>query len=154
MSIIKRLYASAGPEIIYTTLEITDGITTYWLLQGFEDLVLGGQLYSAVPFDVALPKRNASGMQDLSLAIDNTTGEVGRLLREALSAGRQMTVTMRQFTSDDVRAPATTPITFQVKTGSINNSTAQITAGYFDLLNTAWPRRLYEISTYRGLTYL
>lgn len=154
MSILKRLYASAGPEIIYTTLEITDGITTYWLLQGMEDLVLGGQLYTGIGIGVALPKRNASGMQDLSFAIDNTTGEVGRLLREALSAGRQMTVTLRQFTSDDVSAPATTPITFQVKTGSINNSTAQITAGYFDLLNTAWPRRLYELDTYRGLTYL
>lgn len=154
MSILKRLYASGGPEIIYTTLEITDGITTYWLLQGFEDLVLGGQLYSAVPFDVALPKRNASGMQDLTFAIDNTTGEVGRLLREALTAGRKMTVTMREFTSDDTSAPARSPITFNVKKGVVNNSIAQVTAGYFDLLNTAWPRRLYDLAIFKGLTYV
>lgn len=154
MSILKRLYASGGPEIIYTTLEITDGITTYYLLKGMEDLVLGGQLYTGLGIDVALPKRNSSGMQDLTFAIDNTTGEVGRLLREALSAGRQMTVILREFTSDDVSVPARNPITFRVKTGSVNNTTAQITAGYFDLLNTAWPRRLYEIDTYRGLTYL
>jgi hypothetical protein len=136
------------------TLEITDGITTYYLLKGMEDLVLGGQLYNGVGIDVALPKRNASGMQDLTFAIDNTTGEVGRLLREALSAGRSMIVTLREFTSDDVSVPARTPITFQVKTGTINNSIAQINAGYFDLLNTAWPRKIYELATYRGLTYL
>lgn len=31
MSILKRLYASSGPEIIHEVLEITDGITTYWM---------------------------------------------------------------------------------------------------------------------------
>lgn len=154
MSILKRLYASGGPEIIYTTLEITDGVETYWLLKGMEDMILGGQLYTGLGIDVALPKRNASGMQDLTFAIDNTTGEVGRLLREALSAGRQIIVTLREFTSDDVSVPARNPITFNVKTGSINNSTAQITAGYFDLLNTAWPRRIYDLAVFRGLTYL
>jgi hypothetical protein len=154
LSIIKRLYASGGPEIIYVTLEITDGVTTYWLLQGMEDLVLGGQLYQGVGIDVALPKRNASGMQDLTFAIDNTTGEVGRLLREALSAKRSIVVTLRKFTSDDVSVPALNPITFQVKTGAITNETANITAGYFDLLNTAWPRRLYDLFTFPGLTYL
>ena len=154
MSILKRLYASGGNEAIYTTLEITDGISTYWLLKGMEDMILGGQLYSGAGIDVALPKRNSSGMQDLIFAIDNTSGEVGRLLREALSAGRPMTVTMREFTSDDVSVPSRTPITFKVKNGKINNSVAQITAGYFDLLNTAWPRRTYDVSTYPGLTYI
>ena len=154
MSIIKRLYASAGPEIIYTTLEITDGVTTYHLLKGMEDLVLGGQLYMGIGIDVALPKRNASGMQDLTFAIDNTTGEVGRLLREALTAGRKMTVTLREFTSDDTSTPARSPITFNVKKGVVNNSIAQVTAGYFDLLNTAWPRRLYDLAIFKGLTYV
>lgn len=154
MSVLKRLYASGGPEIIYATLEISDGLTTYHLLKGMEDLVLGGQLYSGVGIDVALPKRSASGMQDLIFAIDNANGLVGRLLREALSAKREITVVLREFTSDDTTTPAKNPITFKVKTGTITNTVAQLKAGYFDLLNTAWPRRLYELGTYRGLTYL
>lgn len=154
MSILKRLYASGGPEIIYDTLTITDGIGTYRLLKGMEDMVLGGELYTGAGIDIALPKRNASGMQDLVFAIDNTSGLVGFLIRVAISQGREITVTLQQFTSDDPTTPAQNPINFKVKNGTITNGVAQITAGYFDMLNTAWPRRLYELNTYRGITYL
>lgn len=154
MSILSRLYASGGPEIIYEALKIEDGVNTFRFVKGFEDLILAGELYTGLGIDIALPKRDNSGAQDLTFAIDNTNGEPNRVIREAVAAKRDVTVTLSLFTSDDLTQPAETPISMRVKYGTVTNQQAQITAGYFDLLNTAWPRRLYDMVNFPGLKYL
>ncbi|WXL23911.1 DUF1833 family protein [Ectopseudomonas mendocina] len=154
MSILRRLYASGGNEIIYDTVTISDGVQTYRLVKGFENMILGGVEFEGAGIDIAIPKRSATGTQNLVVAIDNTSGIPGKLLRDAQRAKRQVVVTFRQFTSDNPSTDAQRPLQFAMKSATITNGKLQITAGYFDLLNTAWPRRLYTLNKFRGLTYL
>ena len=66
MTVLNRLYASSGSEVIIDTLQITVGGHDYWLTRGWDDITVtleNGQqatfLGSAI--DIALPARNADG---------------------------------------------------------------------------------------------
>lgn len=159
MSILKRLYASAGPEMIHEVLQITDGISTFWLTKGWDELTItleSGEVVTCTPcgMDLALPARNDDGTQDLQFAISNIDGVASRLVRESLAAGRSMTLTYRAYTSDDLGAPAHAPHRFRIKNGSVTATQVSFTAGYFDLLDTAWPRNRYTLNRFPGLRYL
>lgn len=159
MSILKRLYASAGQEIIHETLEISDGVTTFWLTKGWDDITATletGQTvtFTACGMDVALPARNADGTQDLKFALCNIAGDVSAFLRDMLAGGRKAHILYRSFVSSDLGAPAEPPHWFEVKGGQWTATQADITAGYFNLLETAWPRRIYNLNDFPGLRYI
>lgn len=159
MSILKRLYASNGPERIHEVLEVTDGITTFWLTKGWDDLGVTletGEQVTCTPcgMDVALPARNDDGTQDLAFALSNVDGEASRLVREAIDAGRNMRLVYRAYTSNDLGAPAHAPYRFRIKSGTVTATQVSFMAGYFDLLDTAWPRNRYTLNRYPGLRYL
>ena len=159
MSILKRLYASSGPELIHEVLEITDGITTYWMTKGWDDLLVileTGQSVTCTPcgMDLALPARNDDGTQDLTFALSNIDGIASGFIRAALRDGRSMSLIYRVYTSDDLGAPAHAPHRFKIKGGSVTATQVSITAGYFDLLDTRWPRNTYNLRKFPGLRYL
>lgn len=159
MSILKRLYASSGPELIHEVLEVSDGITTYWMTKGWDDLVVileTGEAVTCIPcgMDLALPARNDDGTQDLTFALSNIDGVASGFIRAALRDQRRMTLVYRVYTSDDLGAPAHAPHRFKIKGGSVTATQVSITAGYFDLLDTRWPRNTYNLSKFPGLRYL
>ena len=159
MSILKRLYASAGPEIIHEVLQVTDGITTYYLTKGWDELVVTLEDESVVTctpcgMDLAIPARNDDGTQDLNFSLSNIDGVASAFIRSALSAGRSMSLVYRVYTSDDLGAPAHAPNRFKIKSGTVTATQVSITAGYFDLLDTAWPRNTYNLNKFPGLRYL
>jgi len=159
MSILKRLYASSGPEIIHEVLEITDGITTYWMTKGWDELTITletGQEVVCTPcgMDLALPARNDDGTQDLTFALSNIDGVASGFIRAALRDGRSMSLIYRAYTSDDLGAPAHAPHRFKIKGGSVTATQVSVTAGYFDLLDTRWPRKSYNLNEFPGLRYL
>jgi len=159
MSTLKRLYASAGPEILHPTLEISDGASTFYLTQGWDDLTATLEdgrtvTFTACGMDVALPARNSDGTQDLKFALCNILGDVSAFIRDMLAGGRKATITYRTFISTDLAAPAEAPHVFEVKSGQWTATQADITAGYFNLLETAWPRRLYTLNEFPGLRYI
>lgn len=159
MSILKRLYASSGPELIHEVLEVSDGITTYWMTKGWDDLVVILETGAAVKctpcgMDLALPARNDDGTQDLTFALSNIDGIASGFIRAALRDQRRMTLVYRVYTSDDLGAPAHAPHRFKIKGGSVTATQVSITAGYFDLLDTRWPRNTYNLRKFPGLRYL
>lgn len=152
--VLQRLWASSGDEIIYDTLEITDGVSTYYLVKGMEEeLVLGGKVYRGYGIDVALPEKTASGVQDLTFAIDNTSGEIGHMLREAQNAGRKIEVTFREYVSSSPDEVSYGPVRMQVKSCRINNGVANITASVYNFLNTAMLREYYDLNKFWGLKF-
>lgn len=159
MTILDRLYANNGSEVIIETLQINIGATVHFFCEGYEDvtaIVENGDVitFSAAAIDIALPARNSDGTQDLQFAISNIDGEVSKSIRNALSNLDNASLTYRQYISTDLSAPATVPYTLAIKSGSWTAIQAQITAGYMNVLDTAWPRFRYTLNEFPGLRYM
>ncbi|KFD19711.1 hypothetical protein GTPT_1642 [Tatumella ptyseos ATCC 33301] len=159
MTVLNRLYASSGPEVLINTLQINVGDDVYYLCQGYDDIVAtdesGNSLtFTACAMDVALPARNTDGTQDLNIAISNVDGIVSTTIRNALNSLSGATVTYRQYISTDLSAPSSTPYTMAIKTGQWTSLQVQITAGYMNWLDTAWPRYRYTLPDHPGLRYI
>lgn len=159
MTILDRLYASGGSEILFNTLQITVGGKDYWLVENFEDITAVTEAgatvtFQAVAMAVALPARNKDGTQDLKFAISNVDGVVSSAIRKALSNLNDATLVMRQYVSTQLNAPASPPIVLQIKDGYWKATEVQITAGFLNILKTAWPRYRYTLPNFPGLRYL
>lgn len=159
MTILNRLYASSGEEVIIETLQINIGPEIHYLCKGYEDITAtteNGDIvtFNAAAIDIALPARNSDGTQDLQFAIDNIDGMVSTAIRNALGNLTGATLTYRNYVSTDLTAPAAVPYTLAVKNGYWTATQAQITAGYMNVLDTAWPRYRYTLPYYPGLRYM
>ncbi|HGM5351280.1 TPA: DUF1833 family protein [Serratia marcescens] len=159
MTVLNRLYASSGSEVIIETLQIVVGGTTYWLTRGWDDITAtlesGAQAtFTACGIDLSLPARNSDGTQDLKFAICNIDGTVSNAIRDALGNQEIGTLTYRHYLSTDLTAPASPPFTLTIKSGYWTSIEVQITAGYMNVLDTAWPRRRFTLPDYPGLRYL
>ncbi|TCW07749.1 uncharacterized protein DUF1833 [Raoultella sp. BIGb0138] len=159
MTILNRLYASSGSEVIIETLQINIGDTVHYLCKGYDDITATTEndaviTFSAAAIDIAIPARNSDGTQDLQFAISNIDGEVSTAIRHALANLDNASLTYRQYVSTDLSAPATVPYTLAIKSGSWTAIQAQITAGYMNVLDTAWPRFRYTLNEFPGLRYM
>lgn len=160
MTVLNRLYASSGSEVIIDTLQINVGDDVYYLTKGWDDITAileDGETdvtFLASAIDVALPARNADGTQDLKFAISNINGIVSTSIRKALDNNDISSVTYRKYISTDLSAPAARPFTMKGKGGYWTALEVQITAGYMNVLDTAWPRYRYTLPNFPGLRYL
>ncbi|UFM68526.1 DUF1833 domain-containing protein [Leclercia adecarboxylata] len=159
MTILNRLYASGGDEVIIDTLQITVGGHDYWLTRGWDDVTAtlengAHATFLASAIDVALPARNADGTQDLKFAISNIEGVVSTAIRDALDNLSDARLTFRRYLSTDLSSPATPPFALAIKEGYWTATEVQITAGYMNILDTAWPRYRYTLPNFPGLRYL
>lgn len=157
--ILNRLYASGGSEILFNTLQITVGGQNYWLVENFEDITAVTEAGATVTFQaaamaVALPARNKDGTQDLQFAISNIDGIVSNAIRNALANLNNGTLIMRQYISTDLSLPSAPPLVFHIKDGYWKATEVQITAGFLNILKTAWPRYRYTLPNFPGLRYL
>lgn len=160
MTILERVFASAGTEVVIPTLEITcDAWSSPILLcSGFEDHTCITEdartlTFIASAIQVALPKRDTAGTQLLTFAIDNVTGEAQQRVDQALDAGARVHLTFRHYVSSDLTAPAEPPLKFVVRDGVMEGSALQINAAFYDLINTAWPRNFYTADFAPGIKY-
>lgn len=159
MTQINRLYASSGSEVIIETLQITIGSDVHYLCQGYEDITATTENGETVTFtgcamDIALPARNEDGTQDLKFALCNIDGVVSTAIRNALANRLSASLTYRSYISTDLAAPAAVPYTLQIKSGYWTATEVQITAGYMNVLDTAWPRYRYTLPSFPGLRYI
>ena len=123
MTILNRLYASSGEEVIIETLQINIGTEVYYLCKGFDDITAvtenGDEVtFQAAAIDIALPARNSDGTQDLQFAIDNIDGVTSTAIRNALDNLSEASLTYRNYVSTDLNAPASVPYTLVIKSGS------------------------------------
>ncbi|KJN16796.1 DUF1833 family protein [Enterobacter sichuanensis] len=159
MTVLNRLYASSGSEVIIDTLQITVGGVDYWLTRGWDDVTVtleNGQKATFIgsAIDIALPARNSDGTQDLKFAISNIDGIVSTAIRNALDNLKNASLTFRRYVSSDLSAPAAPPYSLAIKNGSWTATEVQITAGYMNILDTAWPRYRYTLPDFPSLRYL
>lgn len=159
MTVLNRLYASGGDEVLIETLQINIGNEVYYLTRGWDDIEVTTETGELLTFqgcgiDIALPSRNSDGTQDLKFAISNITGEVSSTIRKALENIQGATLTYRLYISTSLNAPAARPYTLAIKSGYWTSTEVQITAGYMNVLDTAWPRYRYTLPAFPGLRYL
>lgn len=161
MTVLEQVYASAGPDVVIFTLELTCDAWAAPILicNGFEDQTCVTEdvrtlTFLAAGISISLPRKDSRGGQDLSFAIDNVTGEAQANIDAAMDAGADVTMTLRIYLKSNKTTPQETPYRMKVKDGTIQGSSVQIRAGFFDMLNTAWPRRLYTLEFAPGLRYL
>lgn len=161
MTAIATLYASGGKAWIIPTLELrcTAWPAPVYICAGFDDVLATLETgvkvrFTAAAFDVALPKRDDSGNQTLTFAIDNVSGVAQQLIDQALEARQKITMVFRTFLSSDLSAPAEKPYRMSVLSGFMEGASVQLQAGYFDFINLGWPRRKYTLGSYPCLRYV
>lgn len=160
-TILDTLRSSGGTDCEVHTLEI---ICTAWaepilLCNQFFDFVgttEDGRIltFLASAFDASFPRKDNSGSQTLGIAVDNVTGEAQRRIDQANEAGAPIRLTLRTYLDSDPGAPAEPPLNFSALAAEIEGSTVQFTAGYFDLLDTSWPRFRYTDQFSPGVKYI
>ncbi|NEM65003.1 DUF1833 domain-containing protein, partial [Escherichia coli] len=92
--------------------------------------------------------------QDLKFAISNIDGVVSGAIDKVLDEQKSAKLTFRRYISTDLSAPAAAPYTLDIKNGSWTPAAVQITAGYMNILDTAWPRNRYNLADHPGLRYI
>lgn len=160
-ALLERVYASGGPEIIIATLEI---YSSAWpepvlICTGYDDVVAFDEngierVFEASGFDATRPKVDSSGGQTITFAVNNANGIIQQLTDAAMNAGVQAGAIFREYLSTDLSAPSATPYRMVVTGGKMKGITAEIECGYFDLINTKWPRRKYTLNRYPCLRYI
>lgn len=160
-TLIERVYASAGPEVIIDTIELACDAwaESIYIVKGYEDMTLGldGVVYKtfmAAPIAIALPKKSNQGSQSLNFAIDNVTGQAQRLIDQAIESENRIRLTFRRYLNTDLTTPSERPFYAMVLSGNVTGTTVQIEAGFVDALNYAWPRKLYNTTDFPALKYL
>ena len=160
MTILEQVYASGG-DCIISTLELSCPAWSEPVLicNGFENQTcitedLRTLVFIAAGIDVALPKKGNTGGQTLTFAIGNVTGEAQQKIDQALDDEQRITATYRMFLASDKSTPAEPPYKMTVLGGTMQGAGVQIQCGFFDLINTKWPRELYTTDFAPGLRYL
>lgn len=159
MTVLDTLYVSDGRRILYNTLEISDGESTIRIVEGWEDIAAGvgnGLMaeFTAAAIQTAMPSRNADGTQDLQFAVCNVDGQASTLLRKVISSGRRATVINRHYIEGYLSEPAYSSGRLTLKDGGWTAMQADLRAGYMNILDSNWLRRLYTLIEFPGLRYL
>lgn len=160
-TILDVLRASGGSDVILPTLELTcpawsDGI---YICSGFNDLVAVDEIgrtltFIAAGMDVSLPKKNNEGGQSLGVAIDNVTGEAQQKIDLANASGARITMIYRTFLESDTSQPAEPSMRMTALSATMEGATVRTIGGYYDLINSAWPRDRYTADFAPGIKYI
>ncbi|WP_138436507.1 DUF1833 family protein [Marinobacter shengliensis] len=159
MTTIKKAYASATDEVIRTLEILVSGADPIRVCTGFVNRLLTLEdeteaEFIAGPLSIKRPSKSASGQQTLYLSIANVTSQGQEAIEAALESGEEVPVIYREYLASDLSAPATNPYRMTLRAGGFQGIMIQIEAGYFDLLNTQWPRRRYTADEFPGLRYI
>lgn len=160
-TVLDRLRSSGGTDCEVHTLEIKSAAwaTPLLICNQFFDFTGTTEdgrtlTFTATAFDGSFPKKDNSGSQTLGISVDNVTGEAQRRIDEANAAGATIEIILRTFLESDPSAPAEPPFYFDALSAQIEGPTTSFTAGYFDLLDTAWPRFRYTDQFSPGVKYI
>lgn len=161
MTVLSELYASSGDDVILQTLELNSEAfdAPLFLVRDYQDHIItteDARTVTAVScgMDIALPKRDSRGDQNLTFAIDNVRGEASKLMRDAKRENKPVYLTYRCYLSSNLSAPAERPYYFIVRNYRAVGATVEVTAGVFDLIGTAYPRKMYDANFSPAITYL
>lgn len=159
MNPIEQCYASGGDTIIKTVEARAEGETDSMLFsQGYDDWVCGTEdgrtlVFPGTAMDEALPKNDSSGYQSLNLSLDNTLGNVQKVVEGYKAAGKRISMIHREYLLSDLSYP-TSVYRLTVLNREYADNTAVFSCGFFDLLNRGFPRDKLTTLVAPGLKYL
>jgi len=159
MSAIEQCYASGGDMIIKTVEVRAEGESATLLFsQGFDDWTCGTEdgrelTFPGVAMGDALPKSDGSGYQSLNIEIDNTLGNVQKVVEGYRLAGKRIYITHREYLLSDLSYP-TSIYHLTVLDREYADNTAKFSCGFFDLLNIGFPRDKLTTLVAPGLKYI
>lgn len=161
MNAIDIARASGGKDVEIPTLELVCSAwpASKFICGGFFDQVFTTEdnrtvTFEAAGIDVALPKKGNEGAQTLGVAIDNVRGDAQQLLDAAKAAGAPVTLIYRLYLDSDHSEPCERPMVMEMLSFVARGPTVEIQAGYFNLINAAWPRRRYTTEFSPGIKYI
>jgi hypothetical protein len=155
----KRIYASAPTgEVVKQALVLSHpGFPrTYYITNypvAFEGIVNGVvRDFEVVPFRAVEPKKDDTGHQDLRIAIDNVGPELMEALEGATSRMDTPIECIYLIFADKDPSPQNDPPLYLQLT-SVEAQVTQIVgaATRADIVNAAFPRRIYRTSEFPGL---
>jgi len=161
MSLIEECYASGRGELVDTIEARKEGGTVSHLYcSGWEDRVCTTEdgrtlTFIAMAMDNALPKNDNSAFQNIVLGLDNVTGEVQEVVEEAKASGDRFIITFRRYLAEDLSFPQERyRMTLLSREYDPDAQIAQLTAGFYDLLNTNGLRTILTTTLAPGLKYI
>jgi len=161
MNPLEVAFASPGTEVLIPCVEITSDAWSEPILltHGFEDITATTEdgrtlTFKAGGIDVAMPKKDNTGNQTVTFAIDGVTGEAQNLIQAAIDVEERMRLTLRLYLSTDMTAPAQRPYFMTVRSGTLEVDHVEVQAGYFDMIGTKWPRDVYSADIFPCIKYI
>lgn len=160
MSILERLYASGGNEVLLNTLAIEAGTRQPIFL--VDDMInhivlledATPAIMEACGMNVAQPKRNTQAAHRLTFVIDGVNQKATEILQQSIAQQEKIKVTYRLYTSNDLNKPAQRPLIFFAHTARVKNTIVEITAGLFDFIDMRWPRESFDANTAPCLKFI
>lgn len=150
MSVLEQVYVEGG-DLILHVIELN---SIAWsapiiLVQDFVGHTFTTESDDAITAQpcgmaIALPKRDASGAQNLTFALDGVRPEATRKLRQAQDLQAQINLIYRCYLESDKTEPAEPPYNFIVRSFVAQWDRVEVTAGLFDLIDMRWPREVYN----------
>lgn len=154
-------FASPGSEVLIPCVEITSDAWSepVLLTHGFEDITASTEdgrtlAFSAGGIDVSMPKKDNTGAQTVTFAIDGVTGQAQNLIQAAIDAEQRIRLTLRLYLNTNLSAPAQRPYFMTVRSGSLLVDHVEVQADYYDLIGTKWPRDVYGTDRFPCIKYI
>lgn len=163
---LKEAYASAPADaIVYHTLELRHPAFTTpirvvrdnadleaWLEAGAPENPGQKVTFIGYAFDLTRPEVNIQGMPQCAIEIDNVSREIVASIEAAMAYGEPITVTYREYLSDDLSAPQNDPpITLTILAVTATVFRLRATAGFPNLAGKQFPVDEYNAQRFPGL---
>jgi len=146
---LAALMAGQTSEIYHTIIVISGGgVTTRRYVNNYEDVVHGGNTYTAVAFDARPPDDVEDRIPDVNIVFDNVDRAIIADIRSATGAPD---ITMSIVLQSDPNVVEVGPFSFKIRSVDYNALTISGTLKYEDILNESFPPLSYTPLTFPGL---
>lgn len=157
--VLKEAYALAPQgSLILDTLQIEheDSETVFYLVKdrASHTLKIEGavsKLFEACAFRFALPVKSESGVQEMTVAIDNVDRRISDFLDTVKESTKPVKMIYRPYLLEDPDTPQAVPFELYLTDVSVNDIEVTGKATFADLLNKAFLTEYYFRDRFPGL---
>jgi hypothetical protein len=147
------------PALQYTDIAVNSGGEWHvFLAQAFKDYTFTleddtEQLFNKCAFRFQRPSKDRSGVQELTIAIDNTDERMSTFLdRARKDFNEPIVLRYRPYLEADPTQPQMIPpLLLHIRDASITPVEIQCTASFADIVNKKFPNDLYTRQRFLGL---
>lgn len=110
--------------------------------------------FTAVAFAIQPPGHTANGPTPATVKIDNVSGQIAAILRQAISSNAAVRVIYREYVASDLSAPGQVIRDLKLRRVTVTGSTAAGEIGYEEMQSKAFPRQTYDKARFPALYVL